>query len=74
MNGAPGGTREGWLEERAWLLIVLTLACAALYLPLGVAVGAGSAVYAHFKGKIWVRNVLLALLIVPILVLSVFFG
>lgn len=55
------------------MLIVLTLVCAALYLPLGVAVGTGSAVYAHLKGNVWVRNVLLALLIVPILVLSLLF-
>jgi ABC-type sugar transport system permease subunit len=71
VNGPRAG---GWLEERPWLLILFTLACAAVYLPLGVAVGAGSTVYAHFKGKIWVRNVLLALLIVPILVLSMFYG
>lgn len=67
-----GPSARGWLEERAWLLIFLTLACALAYLPLGLVVGVAGAVYAHLKSKFVVRNVLLALLTVPILVLSVF--
>ena len=63
---------RGRLEEHAWVLIPLSLASGLVYLPLGLVAGVASAVYAHVKRRFVVRNILLALLTVPILLLSIF--
>ncbi len=64
--------RRNLRAERAWVLIPLTILCAALYLPFGLVVGIGGTIYAHMQRRIVVRNILLTLLVVPILILRIF--
>ena len=58
--------------NRLWLLFPVALACTLLFLPLAPMVNGGSALCAHRKGNIVLRNVFVACFIAVVVLTAVF--
>ena len=57
--------------RRPWLLVLLALACALAFPPLGLLAAAGGSLYAHRTGYFGLRNLLFALFAALLLILAV---